>query len=541
MRLLLFVVVLIATLLPPPPSASALCSCMLFRRRAGSVNTGITNDPGYSPAAAVFIVRDGVKTVLTMEPAYDGPKVPISMIFPVPTAIGRDQVRTVPGSIFRNLDRLTAPRVQHVFPSCRRRRRRAARMSSARLAGGGGGGGGGGGTEEPPVQVVDEWALDEYDISVLSATESNGLLDFVRERGLELPAAAEPALRAYIETGHRFVFATVDPTRAHTVGDRMVLSPLQLSYESDDLVVPVRLGTINSPGEQELLLYVVARGEHYEVANRESVLAPTDLRIGRENAGSAAELYGALMDEQFRQKPGAVVTEFAYRLGHRVGHHHIRRLGLSQRSRESAHWTLTRMRHRFGPNQDSDLTLRPAAAPLRMARRHRFVSRPWAPRGANAFYVRFLVRHPGCANRRQQHRLARRSATAESMWGSTETRWPGDLLLDDVESLGITAGSSAPPGWPPAPPSLEELTPSPAEIAVQAAAQTPEPTNPVPVPTEAAPRQAAPIAPTQTAEVVESGCSVRSASGSFPMILVIWGLFWGVRRRRSKRGRGVRR
>lgn len=538
MRLLVFAVILIATLLPPPPSASALCTCMLFRQprvRPGSVNTGITSDPGYSPAAAVFIVRDGVKTVLTMEPAYEGPKVPISMILPVPTSIERDQVQTVPGSIFRNLDRLTAPRVQHVFPGCRRPRRRRARPSTNSLGGGGGGGFESSRAEpsEPPVQVVDEWALDEYDISVLSATESNGLLDFVRERGLALPAAAEPALRAYIETGHRFIFATVDPTRAHVVGDRMVLSPLQLTYESEDLVVPVRLGTINSPGEQELLLYVLAKGEHYEVANRESVLAPTEIRLGQDAAGSVAELYGALMDEQFRQKPGAVVTEFAFRLGHRVGYHHVRRLGLTQRARESGQWTLTRMRHRFGPSQHDDLTLRPAAAPLRMGHPHRFVPRVWARAGNSGFYVRFLVRHSRCASAQRQRRLAQRYATSESMWGNTESRWPGELLLDDVESLGITAGSSAPPGWPPPPPTVEPAPIEAPEPAAPVQENVPAPIEPsTAVPSESPPQ-------TQVAEVVDSGCSVRSASGSFPMILAIWGLFWGTRR--ARRGRGGRR
>lgn len=537
MRLLLFAVFLVATLLPAPRSVSALCGCMVFRApraQAGSVNSGITSDPGYSPSAAVFIVRDGVKTVLTMEPAYEGPKVPISMILPVPTSIERTQVQTVPGSIFRNLDRLTAPRVQHVFPGCRRPRRRRARGAVSLSSTGSGGGGGGSFAEpsEPPVQVVDEWALDEYDISVLSATESTGLLDFVRERGLALPASAEPALRAYIETGHRFVFATVDPTRAHVVGDRMVLSPLQLSYESDSLVVPVRLGTINSPGEQELLLYVLAKGEHYEVANRESVIAPTELRLGQEAAGSVAELYGALMDEQFRQKPGAVVTEFAFRLGHRVGYHHIRRLGLTQRARDSGQWTLTRLRHRFGPSQHDDLTLRPAAAPLRMPHPHRFVPRVWARPGNSGFYVRFLVRHTRCASAARQRRLARRYATAESMWESTETRWPGELLLDDVESLGITAGSSAPSGWPPPPPSppTRELPPSDTRAV-------PEPTTPLEQPV-AAPEPSEPTTQTQVAEVVDSGCSVRSASGSFPMILGLWGLLWVAR---VRRGRGARR
>ncbi|MCA9611017.1 MAG: DUF2330 domain-containing protein, partial [Myxococcales bacterium] len=148
-------------------SAQATCSCF-FRRRPPTVtqDTTTTSDPSYSPAAAVFVTRQGTRTVLTMETAYTGPPDEISMLIPVPTSIEREQVRTIPGSIFRNLDRRTAPRVRHIWPACRTRRRMPMRSASAS------GMGGGAAAPEPQlrieefgVDIEDEWEVDEYDIT----------------------------------------------------------------------------------------------------------------------------------------------------------------------------------------------------------------------------------------------------------------------------------------------------------------------------------------------------------------------------------------
>ena len=424
----------------------------------------LTRDPSYNPDAAVFLVRDGTRTVLTMETTYDGPAEEVTLVIPIPESIQRNQVRTVPGSLFRNLDRRTAPRVRHVWPSCRRpvRRPMSARASADGL----------GGAfddsarveaieQEYSIDIEDEWEVDEYDITLLGADQSAGLLRYLREQQrLDLPATADAVLRAYIESDHRFVIAKADPSRARVLGGKMMLSPIQLEYASTELRVPVRLGTLNSPGEQELLLYVLANDGRYEIANRPAMVAPTDLRMRPDARGTAAELYAGMMDELFRQRPGAAVTEFAHTLGSKVGRNHVRQFGIPsgddeiERDGRRTRWTLTRLRHRYGKDLDDDLTLRPATSPLRMTRRWSTPElRTWAPRGESGYHVQFVVEHRGrsCPSTAQQQRLARSWATAESMWEKENDLWPGEVLLDPVPSLGIEPNTSAPPGWPPPP------------------------------------------------------------------------------------------
>lgn len=494
-------------------SAHATCFCMLRPPMPTSVHQqrGIADDPSYNPASAVVIVRDGTRTVLTIEAAYQGPPVELSMVIPVPTAIEREDVRTVTGTSFRRLDQRTAPRVRHVWPPCPRR---PMRMAPAADSLGGGGGYGGGRAEaervfdEFGVDIEDEWAVDEYDVTLLGAAESSGLFAFLRERGLALPDSAVPVLRAYIETGHRFVLARVDPSRANRPGANMMLSPIQLEYDSDELRIPVRLGTLNSPGEQELLLYVLSTDGRYEVANRPNVVAPTDIRMRQNARGTFAELYASITDEIFRRTPGAAITEYAHVIGRHVPYASMRPLGLPERdegrraSRDTRTWTLTRIRHRYGMDLQDDLTLR-RAEPLRLTRRWRYPSLRIAGRPEeSAFHVQYVVEHRGCVDSWTQQRIARRFASAESLWEARRDLWPGEVILDPIESLGIEPRSSAPPGWPPPPPAPAR----PAPLA------TPEATPPVPVPVPvptATPTTPPTPAPPAAPPEASSGCAVH--------------------------------
>jgi hypothetical protein len=498
---------------------------MMRPPEASLVSRGISTDPSYNPASAVVIVRDGRRTVLTIEAAYVGPPTELSLVVPVPSAIGRDAVRTVTGTAFRRLDQRTAPRVRHVFPPCPVPRRAA--LASAEGAGGSMDSAGRSAGAAPPqdefgVEIEDEWPLDEYDVTLLSAEESTGLLAFLRERGLDLPRGATPMLRGYIETGHRFVLFRADPSRAQRVGETMVLSPLQLEYDSEQLVVPVRLGTLNSPGEQELLLYVISTEGRFEVANRPGVVAPTNLRMRRDARGAFAELYTSITDEIFRRTPGAAITEYAHPVGT-----HVRRSEVAPfvgpiadstgrplregGAADTRAWTVTRIRHRYGTELDDDLTLR-AAEPLTMTnplRRWRQLNvRP--RRGMSAFHVQYVVEHTRCTDPWTASRIARRYATAESMWSSRHDLWPGEVLVDRIDLLGIEPGSTAPAGWPPPPPPprpIQSEVPAP-EAPAPAPLAAPRPPPPAPV--------AAPPAAAST-----GWCSVRGGRGTSGWLLLV--------------------
>lgn len=557
----------IATVILPPSVVEATCFCMLrppMPATSTSAQAGAQLDPSYNPASAVVLVRDGRRTVLTIEAAYEGPAVELSMVVPIPSSIERDAVRTITGTAFRRLDGRTAPRVRHVWPRCRPRPRpsRGALTASADGFGSGASAESTAPTpEELGIEIQDEWPVAEYDVTLLGAQESTGLLTFLRQRGLELPERASAMLRGYIETNHRFVLLRADPSRAQRLGDAMMLSPIQIEYDSDQLVVPVRLGTLNSPGEQEVLLYVLSTDGRYVVANRPNVDAPTDLRMRPSARGSMAELYNAISDEIFRRTPGAAITEYAHTVGRHVRQSDVTPFGVGtaraaadpadsttpgeRRTRnpgDSRRWTVTRIRHRYGTDLRDDLVLQSASAPLRMTRRWRTSSlNTWAREGESAFHVQYVVEHSGCATEAQQRSAARRFATAESMWEARHDLWPGEVLLDRVALLGIEPGSSAPAGWPPAPttppPTVKPEHPVPGAPNTAPSTPTPNATNAPPnTPTpnaQVAPTPPLPPPPSFGAAGTEEtkSCSVGH-HGDAPLWLFALALALAWRRRR---------
>jgi len=118
-------------------------------------------------------------------------------------------------------------------------------------------------------------------------------------------------LAPYVAAGTKFFVAKVDPTRVTFENGQAVLSPLRFYYDAAELSLPIRLGLLNSQGEQDLIVNVLA-GERYQVANHPNALIPTNLRVQDSVRDGFASFYEALFARAIREKPGAVVTEYAW-------------------------------------------------------------------------------------------------------------------------------------------------------------------------------------------------------------------------------------
>src|SRR5687767_13012686 len=103
------------------------------------------------------------------------------------------------------------------------------------------------------VTVEAQFTVGEYQIVILSAKESTGLDTWLRREKYNIPKGAEPLLRPYVESGSKFFVAKVDPKKVKFVDNRADLSPLRFHYDSDQFVLPIRLGLANSGGTQDLI------------------------------------------------------------------------------------------------------------------------------------------------------------------------------------------------------------------------------------------------------------------------------------------------
>jgi hypothetical protein len=89
---------------------AALCSATRAAAFCGFYVSG-AGGPLYNDATQVVLVRDGLRTVISMQNAYAGPPEDFALVVPVPVVLQRENVRTLPAGLFDRVERLDAPRL----------------------------------------------------------------------------------------------------------------------------------------------------------------------------------------------------------------------------------------------------------------------------------------------------------------------------------------------------------------------------------------------------------------------------------------------
>ncbi|HJK98697.1 MAG TPA: DUF2330 domain-containing protein, partial [Polyangiaceae bacterium LLY-WYZ-14_1] len=293
-----------AILVAGPPGARAFCGFYVSGADAEL----------YANATMVVLMRDGRRTVLSMQNDYQGPPEGFALVVPVPTVLDEENVRTLDKDIFARVDQLAAPRLVEYWEQdpCYVPPVMARGMAREELAMGAPPAEEGLEDAELGVTVEAQFTVGEYEIVILSAQDSAGLDTWLRQEEYNIPTGAEGVLRPYVEQGTKFFVAKVDPEKVAFVNGKAVLSPLRVHYDAPELVLPVRLGLLNSAGSQDLIVHVLARGRRYEVANYPNATIPTNQVVPNAVRESFGRWYESLFQRTLAEHPGAVVTEYAW-------------------------------------------------------------------------------------------------------------------------------------------------------------------------------------------------------------------------------------
>jgi hypothetical protein len=269
----------------------------------------------YSNATHVALMREGTHTVLSMANNYQGPPEDFALVIPVPVVLQKPDVKTLPAELFDRLDQLTAPRLveyweQDPCPA-------AEQYGADDKEGGTGtrakGEEGSMGMPGPSsVRVEAQFDVNEYQIVILSASESTGLDRWLRDNGYNIPEGAEAALRPYIERGSKFFVAKVNADKVKLEHGMVMLSPLRFHYDSERFELPIRLGLLNAREAQDLIVHVVARKNRFELANYPNVTIPTNIEVADLVRNDFAGFYATLFDATVAKTPKAVITEYAW-------------------------------------------------------------------------------------------------------------------------------------------------------------------------------------------------------------------------------------
>jgi hypothetical protein len=279
---------------------------------------GKSDQPLYNKASQVALVRDGDRTVMTLSNDYEGDLTEFAMVVPVPSVLTREQIHIGDRKLVDHLDQYSLPRIVEYYDPdpCPRYDRRALAEEAMPSAASGG-------MASPApmkmkaardygVTIEATYTIGEYDIVLLSATQSGGLADWLKDNGYKLPPASERALRPYIKQDMKFFVAKVNLKEQKAAGFTY-LRPIQIAFESPRFGLPIRLGMANAKGPQDLLVYAITRQGRVEVTNYKTLPMPTGMNVPTFIKDDFKKFYQAAFDHQVdAQDHRAVFTEYSW-------------------------------------------------------------------------------------------------------------------------------------------------------------------------------------------------------------------------------------
>ena len=268
----------------------------------------------FNKSSKVVLARDKNRTVITMVNDYQGDPREFAMVVPVPYVLNRNQIHVTENAIVEHLDAYTAPRLVEYFdddPCLYRYRLESAQMSDTTAAK----------TPMPSesalaralgVTIEAEYTVGEYDILILSAEQSDGLQTWLETNDYKVPARAKEVLAHYLANGMKFFVARVNLSEKTKAGFTY-LRPLQLAFESDHFMLPIRLGMVNAQGSQDLFIFTLTRDGRVETENYRTVRIPTGQEIPLHVRDDFGRFYDAMFTRSVERENGrAVFLEYAW-------------------------------------------------------------------------------------------------------------------------------------------------------------------------------------------------------------------------------------
>jgi hypothetical protein len=503
--------------------------------------------PLYNNATQVVLMRDGMRTILSMQNNYQGPLEDFAMVIPVPVVLQEDNVKTLDKALFDKIDQLSSPRLVEYWEQDPCNTNPPCWDCDFDARAGAGNNGSSPPSEADPedgVTVEAEFKVGEYEIAILSAEDAGGLERWLDRNDYNIPDGAAPFLEPYVEGGSYFFVARIIATEVRYQDGRAILSPLRFHYDSPTFHLPIRLGLINAQDEQDLLVYVLGRGQRYNVANYPNVTIPTNINVQNEVRHNFGAFYNNLFERTLEANPGAVVTEYSWVAsgcdpcpGPVMDAQDLFTLGadtLGEGAEQDFSWTLTRLHARYGRETLGEDLVFQAAEDIVGGRE--FVvdaegnleegARP-ADWGGNNFQGRYAIRHEwegeiACEN------------PVRGVWGGPPGGGHEATLGSAVSPNTAADGAGTPPADPTTNPedaqvvenrTLEELV----DEAVPELGVTP---------TEPRPRDEVLTPPTSTGdmgdEVDASGCASVGVGGGLSLGGLLFALALGLRARRRR-------
>jgi len=274
-----------------------LLTCWIGLGALARADGGMFPQPAGSGESAdqrAVVAFDNGRQTLILQTAYAGDRGDFAWVIPVPIRPQASEIGTVATDIFDDLYELTEPTAIHNYDG------HAGCMPGCSSSGS---------QQYRSVKVWETLQVDEYEVSVLSTSESSDLVGWLNSNGYGYPSGHQEELDYYVNKSWFFVAAKISPEVEATTGGAM--RPLRLTFDASEPVYPLRISAVSSHDEVEVLLYVVAR-HRVTLTNYNSEEIKLTSRFGGGNFSAYYE--GQFRDSLARAGASSMLVEYAGRL-----------------------------------------------------------------------------------------------------------------------------------------------------------------------------------------------------------------------------------
>ena len=268
------------------------------------------DQPLVNRASRVVLVHQDGHTIVTMASDVHGDPKQFALVIPVPTVIRREQVRIVKPETVEHLADYTKPRLVQYFdpdpcaPPMPERMYAAVPAPAAamqmmlRKA--------------DTVRVEAAFSVEEYDIKVLAAADSDGLITWLNRNGYRMPEAAGPVIGSYLRQHMHFFVAKVNLERMQN-NNSGFLRPIRVAYDTPKFMLPIRLGTVNASGPQDMIVLALTHTGRVDVTNYRTVRMPSGVNIPEYVSDKFGSFYDTVFDRKVKEADSsAVFLEYAW-------------------------------------------------------------------------------------------------------------------------------------------------------------------------------------------------------------------------------------
>jgi hypothetical protein len=397
-------------------------------RAFGGFYVGPANAQLQNKAAHVVIARQENKTILTIISDVQTDAQDFALVIPVPGPIAKPQVNIRSSYEEQVLDRVSQPEFQVSNDDSPCTNQQPAENPYFYRS-----------QHAPIASSLSDgnrfFGIDDYEVFILNGHLPE-LEAWLQLHKYQLPEGAAASLQKYLRPPTKLVVVQFKLPKSEKPGYRFLL-PVQIAYRSNQLTLPISLGTLNSAAEQDLTLYLLAAKDKVKIQNYPTVPMATDRAVPEfvQNQPVLPTFYESVFQKAISQNnPETIFLEYRGGLqDQRIEDSQLLAAGAFWKNPYDTH--LTRLHLRYGRKKfTQDLTFQTASRPQPFQVRYQ-ITRPYRqPIACNK------------ATKYQQKVMARQRQEAQSLAQLTD--WPIDSIQAQIQPFEILTRQPPKPFWP---------------------------------------------------------------------------------------------